>query len=118
MSDAATLTAVTNTITVLNALEREAQAAGLETSAGNTGDPSNLPDWMLAAICPTLVIVADDETLLTIYFQQGYIAAVPIDANAGFTGSDPAPVEASSDGLASIESTVRKWIADHTGSTS
>lgn len=107
---------VTSTIALLNDLEREAQAAGFETSAGNTGDPSNLPDWMLAAICPALVIDAGDGTMLGILFHQGYINAVEFDDNSAYTGKEPPPVEATADGLASIAATARKWIAGHTRS--
>lgn len=105
--------AATNAITLLNDLEREAQAAGLETSAGNTGDPSDLPGWMLAAICPALLIDAGDGMMLGILLHRGYINAVEFDGNAAYTGSEPPPVEATRDGLASIASTARKWIAGH-----
>lgn len=107
----------TEAITLIKDLEREAQAAGLETTAGNTGDHSDVPGWMLAALCPALLIDAGDGMKLAILHHRGHINAVEIHDNT-YPGSYPPPVEATADGLASIASTARKWIVDHAGKAS
>lgn len=103
----------TNAIALIKDLEREAQAAGFETTAGNTGDHSDVPSWMLAALCPALLIDAGDGMKLAILHHKGHINAVEVQGNT-YTGNYPHPVEATADGLASIAATVRQWIADHT----
>lgn len=103
----------TNAITLIKELEREAQAAGLKTTAGNAGDPSDLPGWMLAALCPALLIDAGDGMKLAILQHNGHINAVEVQGDT-YTGNYPPPVEATADGLVSIASTARAWIADHT----
>lgn len=109
--------AVSNAITLIKDLEREAQAAGLETTTGSTGDHSDVPGWMLAALCPALLISAGDGMKLAILHHKGHINAVEVQGDT-YTGSYPPPVEATADGLASIASTARAWIADHTSKAS
>jgi hypothetical protein len=113
MPNTAALAPVLNTIKTLNELEEAAKAAGLDTSAGNTGDPSNIPDWMVASISPTLVIATEDDSMLTVTYQQGYIATFSMAATNGFVPTEPVAVTADPDGLAEIEATAKKWIADH-----
>lgn len=110
--------AAANASALLNDLEREARAAGLETIAGNASDPSDLPGWMLAAIFPALLIDSGDGMMLGILLHQGWINAVEFNGSAAYTGSEPPPVQATADGLASIAYTARKWIADHARSAS
>jgi hypothetical protein len=107
--------AAANAMTLLKDLEHEAQAFGFETSVGSTRDLSDLPGWMLAALCPALLIDAGDGLKLAILLHRGYINAVEIHGNT-YTGNEPPPVEATAVGLASIASIARKWIADHASS--
>lgn len=109
--------AITDAATLIRDLEREAQAAGFETTTGNAGDQSDVPGWMLATLCPALLIDAGDGMKLAILHHNGHINAVEVQGDT-YTGNYPPPVEATTEGLASIASTARVWIADHTSKAS
>lgn len=107
----------TNASTLIRDLEREAHAAGFETTTGSAGDHSDVPGWMLAALCPALLIAAGDGMKLAILHHNGHINAVEVQGDT-YTENYPPPVEATADGLASIASTARAWIASHTNTAS
>lgn len=102
-----------NVIALITELEREAHAAGLVTTIGNADDHSDVPGWMLAALHPALLIAAGDGMKLAILHHRGRINAVEVHGDT-YTGNYPPPVEATADGIASIASTARNWILDHT----